>query len=231
MFNAGIIASSNLAAAPTDPLFANVISLLHFQGADGSTTFTDEIGNVWTAAGNAQIDTANFKWGNSSGWFQLTTDWIETPDSATLRFGTDAFCVEGWFAPDSAGTKNVYVKGINTTGGISLYVSTSELRFRCNGTSDIVHNPSLTPDEFVHVAFTRSGSTRTIYLNGISVATDNGAGINMDDTSTVYLGSCFPSNSLFRYTGWIGDFRITKGNVRYTGNFTPENYPFPNSGP
>lgn len=46
-----------------DPYWGTVVSLLHFEGADASTTFTDETGKVWTAAGNAQIDTAQYKYG------------------------------------------------------------------------------------------------------------------------------------------------------------------------
>ena len=41
-------------------------SLLHFDGADTSTTFTDESGKVWTPAADAQIDTAQSKFSGAS---------------------------------------------------------------------------------------------------------------------------------------------------------------------
>ena len=48
---------------PTAPFAYNALdtSHLHFGGADGSTTFTDENGLVWTAVGDAQIDNAQYK--------------------------------------------------------------------------------------------------------------------------------------------------------------------------
>ncbi len=53
-------------------------------GADGSTTFTDSAtggSHTWTAYGNAQIDTAQNKFGGASGLFDGSGDYIDTPDS------------------------------------------------------------------------------------------------------------------------------------------------------
>src|SRR5262245_47256258 len=50
--------------------------LLHFNGTDASTTITDDnsggSAHTWTAAGNAQIDTADYKFGAASGLFDGT---------------------------------------------------------------------------------------------------------------------------------------------------------------
>jgi len=58
-----------IAPPPTDPNIASVKLLLGFEGADGSTTITDESpaakGSA-TISGNAQIDTAQAKFGSSS---------------------------------------------------------------------------------------------------------------------------------------------------------------------
>src|SRR5689334_6463249 len=42
-------------------------ALLHFNGSDGSTTFTDESGKTWSVNGDAQIDTAQSEFGGASG--------------------------------------------------------------------------------------------------------------------------------------------------------------------
>lgn len=61
----------------TDAAFANVSALLHFNGADNSTTFTDQVaGNVWTAGSTAAIKTAQSVYGGASGYF---------PDGANAR--------------------------------------------------------------------------------------------------------------------------------------------------
>src|SRR3990167_5787652 len=73
--------------------------LLHMDGADASTTFTDEVGHVFTPAGNAQIDTAQSKFGGASGLFDGTGDYITTPNSADFDPGTGSFTAEMWIRP------------------------------------------------------------------------------------------------------------------------------------
>lgn len=92
--------------AVRDPHFANVVSLLHFEGSNGSTTFTDVKGKIWTAAGNAQISTTS-KSGNFAevppyppimGTANLALDgagdFISTPDSPDFALGSGPFTVE-----------------------------------------------------------------------------------------------------------------------------------------
>ena len=50
-----------------DPYAANVISLLHFDGVNGSTTFTDQVpSRSWGRSGTSTISTAQSKFGGSS---------------------------------------------------------------------------------------------------------------------------------------------------------------------
>src|SRR3972149_9214360 len=60
--------------------------LLHMDGANGSTTFTDEMGQAVTANGNAQISTAQSKFGGASGLFDGTGDYLSVPASADWDF-------------------------------------------------------------------------------------------------------------------------------------------------
>ncbi|MGC3990389.1 MAG: putative Ig domain-containing protein [Chthoniobacteraceae bacterium] len=68
---------------------------------------------------------------------------------------------------------------------------------------------ALTSGQWVHVAVTISGSTGTLYVNGIAVATNTSMTFNPSDFSPTlnYLGkSQFSANPLFN--GLIDDFRI-----------------------
>jgi len=65
--------------------------LLHMDGADGSTTFTDEAGHTVTANGNAQIDTAQNVFGGASGLFDGSSGYLTVPDSEDWNFGTGDF--------------------------------------------------------------------------------------------------------------------------------------------
>lgn len=74
-------------------------SLLHMNGVDASTTFTDTASggtHTWTASGNAQIDTAQSKFGGASGlfdgngdyiWSADCPDWALEPETLLLIFG------------------------------------------------------------------------------------------------------------------------------------------------
>src|SRR5690606_24814837 len=67
-------------------------SLLHFNGANGSSTITDERGRAWVRFGNAQISTAQSKFGGASLLLDGAGDWVETGSSLEdFRFGLDDF--------------------------------------------------------------------------------------------------------------------------------------------
>ena len=62
--------------------------LLHCDGTDASTIFTDEIGHTIVANGDAQIDTVQKVFGTASGLFSGTDDFISSADSADWDFGS-----------------------------------------------------------------------------------------------------------------------------------------------
>ena len=77
--------------------------LLHMNGTDASTTFTDESGKTWTANGNAQIDTASYKFATGSGLFDGGGDYIDTPDNADFNFGSGDFTIDLQMRRNSSG--------------------------------------------------------------------------------------------------------------------------------
>ena len=73
---------------------AYTVSLVHFNGIDGTTVFDDDREKVWTAGGNAQLDTAQKVFGSASGLFDGAGDFISTPDHADFHFGYGEFCID-----------------------------------------------------------------------------------------------------------------------------------------
>ena len=75
--------------------------LLDFDGDDGGVVVTDSnvggASHVWTAAGNAQIDTAIKKYGTGAGLFDGSGDYFSTPDHADFTVGSSDFTVDCWF--------------------------------------------------------------------------------------------------------------------------------------
>ena len=75
---------------------AQTVLLLHCDGTDGATTFTDssDTSHTVTANGNAQIDTDQSKFGGASGLFDGTGDYLSIPDSADWDFGTGDWTID-----------------------------------------------------------------------------------------------------------------------------------------
>lgn len=84
-----------------DALYNDVALLLHCNGTNGSTTFTDNgpTAKVVTATNGAQISTAQSKWGGASGLFDGTNDYLTVGTAPEWRFlhdDTTDFSIEGW---------------------------------------------------------------------------------------------------------------------------------------
>lgn len=84
-----------VSAASPAPTGTTVL-LLHFDGSDASTTFTDSssFSRTVTPAGNAQIDTAQSVFGGASGLFDGTGDNLSIPTSTDFDLGTGAWTME-----------------------------------------------------------------------------------------------------------------------------------------
>ena len=214
-----------------DPYFASVVSLLHFDGADASTTATDVTGKTWTAAGNAQLDTAQSKFGSASGLFDGTGDYISTPDSTDFDFGSGDFTIEFWVRPNSvAGFQNLIGKRLVVAyAPFTMALDGDKLRSRLSTTGsswamDQTGAIAISTGAWTHIALTRSGTTFRQFVNGVLDGSTTFSGALMANSSAVYVGA--QSDGAAAYSGWIDDFRITKGVARYTANFTPPSSAF-----
>jgi hypothetical protein len=218
-----------------DPYFANVASLLHFDGVDASTTITDVKGKTWTASGNAQLDTAQAKFGPSSLLLDGVGDFVSTPYSADFNMGTGAFTLEGFMRPVLGADRNLlsHRGAIGTQGWAVEARATGALWFRARvgGTFSNTFLASatglVTAGSWYHWAITRSGSDWRFFLDGVSVATATNAGtLDSLPTQAIRIGRS-ASTDENPYSGHLDEYRITKGVARYTANFTPPAAAFP----
>ena len=81
-----------------DASFSSTAFLAGYNGTNGSTSFTDEssVGRALTTGGNAQISTAQSKFGGSSLLLDGTGDYCEAADSADWAFGSGQFTIEAF---------------------------------------------------------------------------------------------------------------------------------------
>lgn len=220
-----------------DASYSSVSSLLYLNGNDGDTAITDEKGKVWTPYGNAQIDTAQSKFGGASLLLDGTGDYITTPDHADWDFGSGSFTVEGWVRPASfAAVMALFNKratlGLYSPFGLYLNTTTGAPGMLCslNGTSwgvNILSSIGLSLDTWAHIAFVRNGTTFSVYVNGASGASATVSGALMTNATAVSFGATTTAGDL-PFNGHLDCWRVTKGVARYTGAFTPRTRPFAN---
>jgi hypothetical protein len=220
-----------------DEYIANVSLLLHMDGSNGSTTFTDSSSNALTvtANGNAQISTAQSKFGGASGYFDGNGDYLSATQNAAYAFGTGDFTVEAWIYPTSfaatyqtiAATRGL--AGVSTGWSCSL-VSDGSLILYTNGfayTGTVTG--AVTLNAWSHIAMVRSSGNFQVYVNGTANRSSSVALTNDFTLQTFWVGIVGGNASGEPFTGYIDDLRITKGVARYTANFTAPTAPFPDA--
>lgn len=236
-----VIGGVDYTPAGTDPNIADVSLLLLFNGADGSTTFVDSSPNALaiTPSGNAQISTTEFKFGGSSGYFDGTGDKIVVASDPGLAWSaSDDFTIEFWIYP---------ADGADTIENGGILISDSATGFDAGVCQIVYDHPQArnsvsiwnrsestlrraeaqipTKDTWYHIAFVRSGTTITPYVNGVAgtSGTSNGPWDFSDGGTAIgeYYGYVSSGSSSGAFTGYLDDLRVTKGVARYTSNFTP----------
>lgn len=207
-----------------DPDFASVVSLLHMDGTNGSTTFTDQIGAAWSVNTGPTISTAQSVFGGASGSFGSGS--IQKNGSTSYALGTADFTIEMWLRRNS-GSGVIFDDRVGSFGaGMALYIpnGTNDLVFFAN-TANRITSASYTTGTFRHVAICRASGTTRLFIDGVSAGTY--ADTNDYQANTWVLGAAF--NNTSNQSCFIDDFRATKGVARYTGNFTPPAAAFPDS--
>lgn len=241
-----VMMASNSGGGPTDPYWENVGALLHFDGADGSTTFTDQKGNIWTpSAASVALRTSQKKFGSASAHFTgYNTDGasLAAPYAAGLDLVGGDFTVEMWAR---RGNSVANLRLFSTSGGTLAWNGTTGIHFLlqigtggalqaqiANGTAAPINvvGGFVDPSAWPHVAACVSDDTMRIYVAGAQVGSVDASAIARPSTNpTARIGKLTGDAAGNAFYGWLDDFRITKGVARYTSNFTPPAAPFPDS--
>lgn len=229
----GITASRRRSGAPpADPYWAYVVSLLHFDGADASTSIIDQKSKIWTAYASAQLDTAQARFGPSSLLVGgASTSRITTPSDADFAYGTNDFTIETWLRLTSvaASFQMIYDGRIlaNTVPRPTVYLSGSTLNYYANGASRI-SGGTVSTGAWHHIAISRVSGTTRMFLDGSQVGSSFADSINYE-AHQVTIGNAGHTPYDAPIMGWLDDLRLTNGVGRYSSGFTPPPAPFPNS--
>lgn len=220
---------------------ANVLSMLHFDGANNSTTFTDAAGVLtWTRSGNAKISTAQHVFGGASGYFDGDGDYITSDASSGLKsLLTQSFTISAWVYPTAIRASGTRV--VSTGGGTVAWNST-------NGIQCLVQLVDASPNTRVFLGMLNSARSGPISLASdvyvplnqwshivaqIDVAADlMGVGANGAMKYTALSSRGIPSStpvatvatipgeagaSTQAFQGYIDDLCVAFGVAQYTG--------------
>ena len=211
--------------------------LLHFDGSDGATTTTDDGPDerTITLAGNAQLDTAQKKFGTASLLLDGNGDLASAADDGDFDFGSGDFTVEGFFRISSLGNNAFFSHWENgDAAGQSFYLvhfnGSDTLRFAYRLTTGLVESsytwePSA--DTFYHIAVVRYGTTLKVYIDGVAVISDSVSTTSLIASEDPFRIGAFNDATTasptleWEFAGHVDEVRVTKGQARYIANFVP----------
>lgn len=209
-----------------DANYASVSLLLHCDGADGSTTFTDSSPTPKTVTRtNAVISTAQSKFGGSSAYFDGTGDYLSSASNTAFDFPGDFTIDFQVRIPSLAGDKHVINRklltgapvsgdwGINingTTGQVCLYTTVANNFTFASG--------NLAIDTWYHIAIVRSGTSVFAFKDGVKSTNSFTISTNFTTARTLEIGRWDTVPNVM--TGYLDEIRITKGVARWTADFT-----------
>ena len=227
---------------PGDQYYNSCSLLLHCDGTNGSTTFTDNSKNVLivTSVNGTAISTAQSKFGGASGLFDGTNDYLSIPDNEVLEPDTSNLTWEMWiktissvqYATLYSRTPALFDSGMwslminqasSTAGDIALYLGNYSNSTPLLLTTGV----SIRDDVWHHIAIVRNGSAWACYVDGTSRATGTFSGV----ISNIGSGPRIGADQYYgrNFAGYIDELRVTKGIARYTSNFTPSTTAFANN--
>jgi hypothetical protein len=215
---------------PVDPVFNNVSLLLHCDGANGSTTFTDRSPSPKTVTtfGDAQVTTTAPKFGSGAMLLDGTGDFVQASASADLNFGTGDFTIE-FFVKFNASTRQYISDYAINESSFLITPSSGVVEIYSNASFAI--NTGSTPfntAQWYHIALARSGGNWRVFRDGTLYVQATGQEARTFGSSTnQFRISGTTAGSTNQFNGAFDEWRITKGVARYTANFTPPTAPFP----
>jgi len=226
-----------------DPHYANVSLLLHCDGADGSTTFTDNGPGAKTVSitGDAIVKTSSAKFGTGGCLLDGTGDYLSIPASSDFAFGTGDFSLEFWIKTSDSG-ESVIVDQYSSESGTTfinwqLNVNSGVLtwyRRLANGSSSylLTGSTTISDNTWHHIAVTRASNTLMFFVDGVADGSVTDSSDYATSVVTLSIGAqVYSRSSFYDLAASLDDIRITKGVARYTAAFTPPTESYPDNGP
>jgi hypothetical protein len=207
--------------------------LLHGDGTNNANNhaFVDSSNNNFAITRNGNATQGTFSPFSPTGWsgyFDGTGDYLTVSNNAVLNPGSNNFTIEAWINPtnlssvqcihyksESDGTGVLFAINNSGAGKVNFYIGTG------GAWGLILDSPAvIVANIWTHVAVTKNGTTHTIWVNGVSVASTTYAGNPVNTNEDLKIGR-FRSANPFEFNGYISNYRFVNGTALYTSAFTP----------
>lgn len=208
----------------TDPYFANVVLLLQSPQTNASTSIVDAspVGRAITVGGAVKSTTAQYKFGSASIQFDGAA--ADKLTWTSFNLASD-FTIEFFYRQTARNTGyEILMSGGLLWQNILLDWNSSKI----NGAVGCYFNAQsggnsagLSLDTWYYYAITRSSTTATVYIDGVSKFSFSLSG------TTPWAGVSNYGDSTYGYIGQFDQLRITDGIVRNVSSVPTA--PFPDS--
>jgi hypothetical protein len=195
----------------------STVALYHFDGADGSTTFTDSSPfnrSSTTLFGSPVISTAQSKTGGSS--LYLNDDGLSsifTSDAADLELGDSNFEFSFSIYPTAslAPTRYIFSRWGGGGNAYKIYIGGGIIVFyfvSSGGVSTAAGATIIPLNTWTDVSIAREGGFIKLKLNDVQDAIAGVSGSMLDSTSGLVIGTWPTGGSGF--VGYIDNFKLDK---------------------
>ncbi len=170
----------------------------------------------------APVDDAPIAGSGTALDFDGANEFVELNSTTFGNFGTNPFTIEGWVKiPNASIRRRIMGKRATSAATAPLYnvfvqASSGLLAFEIKesgstNNGDITGTTNIADNEWHHFAVTRSGTTTSLYVDGVleaqKIGTTNGGGItNVSNSTSFKLGKGFLSSDSF--LGQLDEVRI-----------------------
>jgi len=169
-----------------------------------------------TANGNAQIDTAQSKFGGAAGLFDGVSDSISLNGESDFAFGTGDFTIETFIRiADTGHEHDFYDTRPASTEGVypTLFVNDTGAHYYTDGAIRLNSTTVLSINTWYHIAVSRKGGVTRLFVDGVAEGgtyTDNNNYLNGGSGRPI-MGESSHTAGANELNGWLDELRILKG--------------------
>ena len=196
---------------------ANTVTATGGTGVIFTTNSVSATGNVrtgfnlfsaFTAYNNAQLSTAQQKFGTASLLLDGTDDYVETDSTIDLSSGD--FTVDMWIRPDNVtGYKGLFQSG--TSSLLNVYLIGDQVQGTVAGSTTLfISDTRVSANVWTMITVEREGNVHRLYINGTLEESSSTA--NRSDNGTFTVGK----NGFGDFDGYIDEVRLSSV-ARYEG--------------